>query len=89
MDNPHLVDVTKRPQPEFKRHPFKLEETDHVGVVLSSVPHGALHVEGVRSFYHYKLEDMDVAVIYEQYRSLCNEHGSLQEQFRSVTNKGF
>lgn len=88
MDTLHLVDVTDRPWPEFKRHPFKSEETDPVSA-LSSVPYGVLHVEDVRSFYHCKLEDMGVSFIYDQYRWLCDNKGILKEQFKSVAEKGF
>lgn len=80
--------MTEREKPEYKRHPYKSEETDPIGA-LSSVPNGVLHVEDVRSFYHCKQEDLGVAIIYEQYRSLCNEQDRLKEQFISVVNKGF
>lgn len=76
MDAPHLVDVTKRERPEFKWHPYKLEEIDISA--LSDVLNGVLHVEDVRSFYHYKFEDLGVAFIHDQYRSLCNEQGTLK-----------
>lgn len=67
---------------------IQIEGTNPIDA-LSGVPNGVLHVEDVRSFCHYKLQDLGVAVIYEQYRSLCNEQGRLKEQFRSVVDKGF
>lgn len=70
MDTPHLVDVTDRPHPEFKRHPFKSEQTNPTGA-LSGVPYGVLHVEDIRSFYHCKIEDLGVATIFYQYIKHC------------------
>lgn len=88
MDTPYLVDVTVRPHPEFKRHPFKSIETDPVRAP-SGVPYGVLHVEDVRSYIHYKLEDLGIFAIFDQYRLLCDKNGVLKEQYRRVTDKGF
>lgn len=88
MDTPHFVDVTERPQLEFRRHPHKSIETDPAGA-LSSVPYGVLHVEDIRSYIHCKLEDLGTFAIFDQYRTLCDKQGVIKDQFRRVTNKGF
>lgn len=78
MDAPHLVDVTVRLHPEFKRHPFKSIETDPTGA-LCGVPYGVLHVEDIISYIHYKLEDFRIFAIFDQYRVMCNKDGLLEE----------
>lgn len=88
MDTPHLVDVTDRPHPEFKRHPFKFEAIDRIKA-LSGVPYDVSHVEDVRSFYHYKLEDLGIAVIFYHHKTLCDKNKVIKEQFKRVTEKGF
>lgn len=88
MDTPHIIDVSIRPQLEFKRHPQKLIETDPVEA-LSSVPYDVLHIEDITSYIHCKLEDLGTLAIYNQYWKLCDKQGLLKDQFRRVADKGF
>lgn len=88
MDAPHLVDVIDKPRLEFKRHSFKYVEADIIES-LSGVPYGVLHIEDVRSFYHYKLEDLGTFVIFDQYRLMCDKNGVVKEQFKKATKKSF
>lgn len=77
MDAPYLVDVIVRPHPEFKRQPFKSIETDLIRA-LSGVPYGFLHVEDIRSYIHYNLEDLWF-FLFDQYRLLCDNNGLVKE----------
>lgn len=46
---PLIVDITKRAQPNFKKHPYKLMEDDPQGA-FSTVPYSVLHVEDIRVY---------------------------------------
>lgn len=70
ISTPVLVEDIKEPQPEFKIHPTKAGEINMIDA-LSSVPSIVLLVEDIRSYIHYKLEELGEKFIRKEFKGLC------------------
>lgn len=57
FDTPLLVEIKDRPHLEFKKHHFKSLLDDPLGE-FSSVFHGVLHIEDIRAYIHYDIEEI-------------------------------
>lgn len=56
VDTPLVVEISEQERPQFKIHPFKYIEDDPNGF-FSFVPYRVLHVDDVRAYIHYTIEE--------------------------------
>lgn len=55
MATSRFVEVSKKPQPKFKRYPMKSVEDDPLGA-FSYIPYGILPTKDIREYIHGKME---------------------------------
>lgn len=69
VDTPLVVEVSERERSQFNKTPFKSIEDDP-NSAFSSVPYGVLHVDDVRAYIHYNIEETGN----EEILALYNKH---------------
>lgn len=57
---PLVVDITERARPIFKKHSYKSMKNDPNGA-FSSIFYGVLHVEYIRDYIYYNIEELKSA----------------------------
>lgn len=89
VDTPLVVEVFERERPQFKRHPFKSVEDDPNCVFLS-VPYGVLHVDDVRGYIHYSIEETENKYILTLYtNNIMDKVGNPKLKYAQLQRKCF
>lgn len=86
---PLVVHVTERERPNFKKHPYKSMEDDPGGT-FPSIPYGVFHVEDMRAYIHYNIEELESSQTMKLYtQHMIDGMGSLKPKFKLIEEKGF
>lgn len=86
---PLVVEVKDNTHPVFKKHPYKSMEVDPIGT-FSFILHGVLHVDDVRAYIHYEIEETSSEDILDFYiDSIMDEIGDPKPKFVQLQRKGF
>lgn len=89
VNNPLVVEVSERERSQFKKNPFKSFKDDLNGA-LSFVPYDVLHVDDVRAYIPYNIEETDneaILALYNQH--LWDKNGNLKLKYVQLQRKGF
>jgi len=84
MTTPHVVFITERPQPKFKKHPHKSIQVDPLGA-FSSVLNGVLHVEDIRVYIHANIDEFGDSRYVDFFeKQLMDENKELKPEYKAL-----
>lgn len=73
----------------FKKHPYKSMEVNPIGA-FSFILHKVLHVDDVRAYIHYEIEETSSKDILDLYTdNIMDEIGNPKPEFVQLQRKGF